>query len=199
EEKNARTFARKNDAEYFLSCQYQDSENETKTMVAFIRKEDLPTGASSFWSLALMIKPLIEPDGYAICELGDLYGFVSCVNNVLVNDVVGNKSQIMSALTTFLEFNETPDPGWKLYQPESWDISQALPSLTLSALIDVKKPPKEAAFTRVSRKRQFMIYGGSAILAILLWNGITMYQEYREKEAAAEAARLRLAKEMADK
>ncbi|WP_411263923.1 hypothetical protein [Escherichia coli] len=42
EEKNARTFARKNDAEYFLSCQYQDSENETKTMVAFIRKEDLP-------------------------------------------------------------------------------------------------------------------------------------------------------------
>ncbi|MGI5689821.1 hypothetical protein ACRYKG_25375, partial [Escherichia coli] len=44
EEKNARTFARKNDAEYFLSCQYQDSENETKTMVAFIRKEDLPTG-----------------------------------------------------------------------------------------------------------------------------------------------------------
>ncbi len=41
-----------------------------KTMVAFIRKEDLPTGASSFWSLALMIKPLIEPDGYAICELG---------------------------------------------------------------------------------------------------------------------------------
>ncbi|MFA2151182.1 pilin accessory family protein, partial [Escherichia coli] len=77
EEKNARTFARKNDAEYFLSCQYQDSENETKTMVAFIRKEDLPTGASSFWSLALMIKPLIEPDGYAICELGDLYGFVS--------------------------------------------------------------------------------------------------------------------------
>lgn len=57
EEKNARTFARKNDAEYFLSCQYQDSENETKTMVAFIRKEDLPTGASSFWSLALMIKP----------------------------------------------------------------------------------------------------------------------------------------------
>ncbi|ELF6201425.1 pilin accessory family protein, partial [Escherichia coli] len=159
EEKNARTFARKNDAEYFLSCQYQDSENETKTMVAFIRKEDLPTGASSFWSLALMIKPLIEPDGYAICELGDLYGFVSCVNNVLVNDVVGNKSQIMSALTTFLEFNETPEPGWKLYQPESWDISQALPSLTLSALIDVKKPPKEAAFTRVSRKRQFMIYG----------------------------------------
>ena len=132
EEKNARTFARKNDAEYFLSCQYQDSENETKTMVAFIRKEDLPTGASSFWSLALMIKPLIEPDGYAICELGDLYGFVSCVNNVLVNDVVGNKSQIMSALTTFLEFNETPEPGWKLYQPESWDISQALPSLTLS-------------------------------------------------------------------
>ncbi|EIX3771276.1 type 4b pilus protein PilO2 [Salmonella enterica] len=199
EEKNARTFARKNDAEYFLSCQYQDSENETKTMVAFIRKEDLPTGASSFWSLALMIKPLIEPDGYAICELGDLYGFVSCVNNVLVNDVVGNKSQIMSALTTFLEFNETPEPGWKLYQPESWDIRQALPSLTLSALIDVKKPPKEAAFTRVSRKRQFMIYGGSAILAILLWNGITMYQEYREKEAAAEAARLRLAKEMADK
>ncbi|EPT5463023.1 type 4b pilus protein PilO2, partial [Shigella sonnei] len=149
--------------------------------------------------LALMIKPLIEPDGYAICELGDLYGFVSCINNVLVNDVVGNKSQIMSALTTFLEFNETPEPGWKLYQPESWDISQALPSLTLSALIDVKKPPKEAAFTRVSRKRQFMIYGGSAILAILLWNGITMYQEYREKEAAAEAARLRLAKEMADK
>ncbi|WP_284695552.1 type 4b pilus protein PilO2, partial [Escherichia coli] len=141
----------------------------------------------------------MEPDGYAICELGDLYGFVSCVNNVLVNDVVGNKSQIMSALTTFLEFNETPEPGWKLYQPESWDISQALPSLTLSALIDVKKPPKEAAFTRVSRKRQFMIYGGSAILAILLWNGITMYQEYREKEAAAEAARLRLAKEMADK
>ncbi|MCZ6951441.1 type 4b pilus protein PilO2 (plasmid) [Escherichia coli] len=44
-----------------------------------------------------------------------------------------------------------------------------------------------------------MIYGGSAILAILLWNGITMYREYREKEAAAEAARLRLAKEMADK
>ncbi|EFS9331613.1 type 4b pilus protein PilO2, partial [Escherichia coli] len=126
EEKNARTFARKNDAEYFLSCQYQDSENETKTMVAFIGKEDLPAGASSFWSLALMIKPLIEPDGYAICELGDLYGFVSCVNNVLVNDVVGNKSQIMSALTTFLEFNETPEPGWKLYQPESWDISQAL-------------------------------------------------------------------------
>lgn len=133
---------KKNDAEYFLSCQYQDSENETKTMVAFIRKEDLPTGASSFWSLALMIKPLIEPDGYAICELADLYGFVSCVNNVLVNDVVGNKSQIMSALTTFLEFNETPEPGWKLYQPESWDISQALPSLTLSALIDVKNRRK---------------------------------------------------------
>nr|AQZ20070.1 Pilin accessory protein (PilO) [Escherichia coli] len=70
EEKNARTFARKNDAEYFLSCQYQDSENETKTMVAFIRKEDLPTGASSFWSLALMIKPLIEPDGYAMNRPG---------------------------------------------------------------------------------------------------------------------------------
>nr|WP_305809457.1 type 4b pilus protein PilO2 [Shigella sonnei] len=67
---------------------------------------------------------------------------VSCVNNVLVNDVVGNKSQIMSALTTFLEFNETPEPGWKLYQPESWDISQALPSLTLSALIDVKNRRK---------------------------------------------------------
>ena len=95
-------------------------------MVAFIRKEIFPQGV-----LILVTgtddKTLIEPDGYAICELGDLYGFVSCVNNVLVNDVVGNKSQIMSALTTFLEFNETPEPGWKLYQPESWDISRASP------------------------------------------------------------------------
>ncbi|MFP1455857.1 hypothetical protein ACLB1O_29820 [Escherichia coli] len=40
-----------------------------------------------------------------------------------------------------------------------------------------------------------MIYGGSAILAILLWNGITMYQEYRKKkELLAEAARPSLAK-----
>lgn len=98
-----------------------------------------------------MIKPLIEPDGYAICELGDLYGFVSCVNNVLVNDVVGNKSQIMSALTTFLEFNETPEPGWKLYQPESWDISQALPSLTLSALIDVKTAERGGVYSRIPK------------------------------------------------
>ena len=104
----------------FSLCQYQDSENETKTMVAFIRKEDLPRGV-----LILVTgtddKTLIEPDGYAICELGDLYGFVSCVNNVLVNDVVGNKkSDRECSDNIFFEFNETPEPGWKLYQPESW-------------------------------------------------------------------------------
>ncbi|EEJ4252260.1 type 4b pilus protein PilO2 [Salmonella enterica subsp. enterica serovar 4,[5],12:b:-] len=202
EEKSARAFAQKNNAEYFISCQYQEAENETqtRTMVAYLSEKSLPAGATSFWSLALIIKPLIEPDGYAIFELGDdRFGFVSCYAHVLVNDVVGDRSQIMSALNTFLEFNEIPDSGWITYQPASWDNRENIPSLSLSALTDVKRPPKEAAFLRVSRKRQFTIYGGGLILAILLWNGISMYQEYREQEAIAESNRLRLARERADK
>lgn len=68
--KNPRTFARSLGAVRYISCEYLSTEDTDRhIMVAAVSQNTIPKGSRRYFSLAMLILPLLEPGGYAIVEL----------------------------------------------------------------------------------------------------------------------------------
>ncbi|ELT4364446.1 type 4b pilus protein PilO2, partial [Escherichia coli] len=148
--KNPRTFARSLGAVRYISCEYLSTEDTDRhIMVAAVSQNTIPKGSRRYFSLAMLILPLLEPGGYAIVELSqandtELYGFVSAVDGILVSDLVGTREEIREAREIFLTINSAPEHGWTCYEPPSFNGPDGRGPLPLETLTGAGKYPAEA-------------------------------------------------------
>lgn len=202
--KDVRRFAAMRKADKYIACQYSepDSESATHTMVALLNLSalTLPKSVSSHWSLALLIKPLIENGGYAVFELESArFGFVSCLNGVLISDLVGTQAEIREAVRLFTTLNP-PKEGetWPCYAPADWKIDGSLP-LALEMLTHVKRPAETARLKTVSRKKMVIGMGVSGVLLLAGLQVLGLYQDYLTAQAIEAAKQARQARDHAEK
>lgn len=200
-EKNVRVFVKKNKDDMYVSCQYNASSHGGKyqIFVSSINKKKLklPKNVSVYWSLALIITPLLEPGGYAIFPLTEnIFGFVSCINGILINDLIGSREEITEALNTFLQFNTTPESGWCCYVPEGW--GQAGKPLPVDTLLDAKRYPDTARFRNISHTAIIVRTGAILLLLIMAYYGFNLYRQYQEDIAAEAERQAMTAKKLAE-
>lgn len=65
--------------------------------------------------------------GYIIALDKTQYGFVSSIDGVLINDVVGDKTARAQTQKNFFQFNREPEGGWQIFVPAEWDIPDSQP------------------------------------------------------------------------
>ena len=193
--KNPRTFARSLGAVRYISCEYLSTEDTDRhIMVAAVSQNTLPKGSRRYFSLAMLILPLLEPGGYAIVELSqandtELYGFVSAVDGILVSDLVGTREEIREAREIFLTINSAPEHGWTCYEPPSFNGPDGRGPLPLETLTGAGKYPAEARLHPVSRGPQLIPVLLILTLLGTAWYGWQYYERLKaEKAALAEAA-----------
>lgn len=202
--RNVRSFAQSQNADFYLSYQYRDNESkDSNTMVAIFRRKeaDIPRNIQKYYSLAMLIRPILKSGGYAIFDVPSSndekkYGFVSVVNEILVNDVTGTRDEIAEARNTFLMLNTEPENGWIRYEPEIFSENDKHTVLPLTTLTEAKKHPADARFTPVSMGKQLITASMFIALIGASWFAWQYYQNWQaEKTAREEAARKAVAEQ----
>ncbi|CAK8741757.1 hypothetical protein SODG_005075 [Sodalis praecaptivus] len=102
--KNVKSEARRRGADRVVSYRYRDSQKNPQWVMGLVNwaKLALPKGCKDGYALALLIARQLKGSGYAIIAIDKAhYGFVSTIDGVLINDVVGDKAAIAQAQKTF--------------------------------------------------------------------------------------------------
>lgn len=190
--KNIKGLARRQGADRVVTYFYQNQDAGRDYVAGLINLADLgqPVQAvKGIYALALMVIPALERAGYAIIRLApDVYTFIGCVDGVLMNDVVGDKSAMEQAQQTFLQFNPEPETGWRCYAPPEFGL-EGCSVFDLDSLLAVKKLPASARFQSVSAKKPLTWV---IVLALALCGSYYGYRLYADHE---EALRLKAAHE----
>ena len=190
--RNVRSFAQSQNADFYLSYQYRDNESkDSNTMVAIFRRKeaDIPRNIQKYYSLAMLIRPILKSGGYAIFDVPSSndekkYGFVSVVNEILVNDVTGTRYEIAEARNTFLMLNTEPENGWIRYEPEIFSENGKHTVLPLTTLTEAKKHPADARFTPVSMGKQLITASMFIALIGASWFAWQYYQNWQAEKTA---------------
>lgn len=115
----------------------------------------LPKGCKDGYALALLIARQLKGSGYMISLDNARYGFVSSIDGVLINDVVGDKAAIAQAQKNFCQFNREPEGGWQIFASADWNVADSQP-FDLEGLLAGHRSPATARFQVTSRKRRFL-------------------------------------------
>lgn len=113
--KNVKSEARRRGADRVVSYRYRDSQKNPQWVMGLINWAALTLlkGCKDGYALALLIVRQLKGSGYAIIALDNTrYGFVSSIDGVLINDMVGDKAAIAQAQKNFCQFNREPEGGW---------------------------------------------------------------------------------------
>lgn len=186
--RNVKNEARKHGADRVVSYRYRDSQKNPQWLMGLInwRALSLPKGSKNGYALALLIIRQLKGNGYVIIEIDKShYGFVSAIDGVLINDVVGDKETIAQAQKNFLQFNREPDAEWQIFAPEEWKISNSQP-FDLDNLLAGQIFPTSARFQTTSRKRLFFATVSLCCGALMIYLAGTWYQS--QQEALRQAA-----------
>lgn len=190
--KNIKGLARRLGADRVVTYFYQNQGAGREYVAGLINLAELTPAVQAVkgvYALALMVIPILEGAGYAIIRLApDIYTFVGCVDGVLMNDVVGDKSAMEQAQHTFLQFNLEPESGWKCYAPPEFGLA-GCSIFDLDRLLEIKKLPASARFYSVSAKKPLASF---IILVLVLCSSYYGYCLYADRE---ETLRLNVARE----
>jgi hypothetical protein len=184
--RNIKGLARRRGAHSFVTYSYLNQDAVQEYVTGLANSADIDVSRQSvktFYALALMVVPALEPSGYAIIPLApDVYSFVGCINGVLMNDIVGDKPAIDQALNTFIQFNPEPDSGWRCYAPTEFCL-EGSSVFDLDGILTAKKLPASARFQRVSTRKPVI---AMMALALVLLGGYFGYRHYEEKQLALQ-------------
>ncbi|AYB49981.1 hypothetical protein CJJ19_11220 (plasmid) [Candidatus Williamhamiltonella defendens] len=110
--KNVKSEARRQGADRVVSYRYRDRQKHPQWVMGLVNWSALalPKGCKDGYALALLIVPQLKGSGYAIIAIDRThYGFVSSIDGVLINDLVGDKATIVQTQKNFLQFNPEPE------------------------------------------------------------------------------------------
>ncbi|ASV34609.1 hypothetical protein CJJ18_11625 (plasmid) [Candidatus Williamhamiltonella defendens] len=190
--KNVKSAARRQGADRVVSYRYRDRQKNPQWVMGLVNWSALalPKGCKDGYALALLIVPQLKGSGYAIIEIDKThYGFVSSIEGVLINDVVGGKAAIAQAQKNFLQFNLEPEGGWQIFAPAEWNIADSLP-FDLDDLLAGTAFPARARFQATSRQRRWLglfTLSGLILAGYVGWQGVQTHQETL-RQAAIRAA-----------
>lgn len=190
--KNVKGEARRLGADHVVSYRYRDSQKNPQWVMGLVNwaKLTLPKGCKDGYALALLIARQLKGSGYAIIEIDKAhYGFVSTIDGVLINDVVGDKAAIAQAQKNFLQFNREPEGGWQIFAPADWNIADSQP-FDLDGLLAGPGFPASTRFQATSRKRRFL---GLFTLCGLMLAGYFGWQGYQTHQEMLHQAAIRAA------
>ncbi|ASV34505.1 hypothetical protein CJJ18_10890 (plasmid) [Candidatus Williamhamiltonella defendens] len=156
--KNVKSEARRRGADRVVSYRYRDRQKHPQWVMGLVNWSALalPKGGKDGYALALLIVPQLKGSGYAIIAIDRThYGFVSSIDGVLINDLVGDKTAIVQAQKNFLQFNPEPEGGWQMFAPAEWGIADSQP-FDLDGLLAGTAFPDSARFQATSRKRRWL-------------------------------------------
>lgn len=190
--KNVKSEARRQGADRVVSYRYRDRQKHPQWVMGLVNWAALalPKGGKDGYALALLIAPQLKGSGYAIIEIDKAhYGFVSSIDGVLINDLVGDKTAIVQAQKNFLQFNPEPEEGWQMFAPADWNIADSQP-FDLDGLLAGTAFPASARFQATSRQRRWL--GLFTLFGLILagyvgWQGVQTHQDAL-RQAALRAA-----------
>lgn len=190
--KNIKGLARRLGADRVVTYFYQNQGAGREYVAGLVNLAKLtqsPQAAKGVYALALMVTPVLERAGYAIIRLApDVYTFIGCVDGVLMNDIVGDKSVMELAQHTFLQFNPMPETGWQCYAPPEFGL-EGCSVFDLDRLLELKKLPVSARFQSVSAEKSIT---GFIVFVLVLCGSYYGYRLYAKHE---ETLRLNVAHE----
>lgn len=190
--KNVKSEARRQGADRVVSYRYRDRQKHPQWVMGLVNWSALalPKGCKDGYALALLIVPQLKGSGYAIIAIDRThYGFVSSIDGVLINDLVGDKATIVQTQKNFLQFNPEPEGGWQMFAPAEWGLEDSQP-FDLDGLLAGTAFPASARFQATSRHRRWLglfTLSGLILAGYVGWQGVQTHQEAL-RQAALRAA-----------
>lgn len=188
--KKPKAQARRRGATHVVSYRYRDREKNLKVLLGMMnwRALHLPKSVKEGFALSLLIVQKLKTSGFVIIGIDEKSSlFVSFLEGVLTNDVVGDRHTIEKMQKNFLQLNSEPETGWQIFAPEDWQIPNSAP-FDLDAFIRKGGFPASARFKTTSRRGVFL---GITALLILLATVHWGFRSYQAQKAALHQAEIR--------
>lgn len=184
-----KALARSRGADQVVSYRYRDRDGTLQWVAGLVRVSvlALPKNIRHCCALGLLIASQLNRSGYVIVPLdNDRYLFVSSLDGVLMNEVVGDRHTVEQARETFTRFNPEPEGGWFCQAPADWHIDGSQP-VELAALLAGRNAA--ARFHPASVRKPLSVLLVSGVLMLAGYYGWMQYRDHQVL-AAQEVARL---------